>query len=311
MLVQPARPQTPAAVTDFASANSAQRLEILREVVRQRDGRRDARILLPIIKEGLHDPDPDVRQAVLRIAVPYAWASLQVNTVVRLAASPLVGKDPVPQNAAPSPKPPQHPSPPPAGPLFDWGGDREPLRTELRDLLASVLTKDGDERLRYHALLALGDIQMSPRSDWMAPLLPALVDLYRHDRSDRIRAEVVKTFRLEQGTARRIEMRDVIRDALIDLSPPVRREARSAISAQRLGGPVKVSFAEARGTIVPALQHEDARMRLAAVQALDAFGASSAAHLPVLGRLSRSDPDGDVRAAARLAAQAIQRAGTK
>jgi len=132
------------------------------------------------------------------------------------------------------------------------------------------------------------------------------VDLYRHDPFVRIRAEMVKTFRLVPNNSP--EMRAVLRDALVDPNAAIRHEGLTGITPEATAASRRLSFDEARDTVAPALKHADASVRLGAVQALNVFGAPAAPYIETLDRLSSADPDAQVRASARLAIEAIQRA---
>lgn len=275
-------------VSDFRSADSARRLEILREISRTRANLEISQFI-SLVREGLRDASADVREGALGVAIVRGMSAAWAGT-----SGPAMGPGP-----QPSPAPPMIPP--------EWKGDDIRIRAALWDVFMSTLKNDADDRVRHQALLAIGNIQMmTQRDEALRPLLPLLLDLYRHDRSDEIRAEVVKVFRLERNTT--AEMRAVLRDALVDTNASVRHEAQGAITAQVLGAATKLPFDEARDTIVAALQHRDPGVRLGAVQALNIYGAPSAPHLAMLERLSSADPDAQVRTSSRLAIEAIQRA---
>jgi HEAT repeat protein len=203
-------------------------------------------------------------------------------------SGPGVGPSPLPR-----PEPPIIPA--------EWKGDQQTLRDALENDCLALLKSDPDDEVRYQALLAVVNLELLAQRDALtARIVGLFVDLYRHDPSAQIRAEVVKTFRLMPNSTP--EMRAVLRDAVVDANASVRYEGLTGIASRRL------SFDEARDTIVTALKHADPRIRLAAVQALNEFGASAASYIETLERLSGNDPDAQVRASARLAIEAIQRA---
>jgi hypothetical protein len=71
-----------------------------------------------------------------------------------------------------------------------------------------------------------------------------LIEGYRQDADPRIRAEVVKAFRLTPNDSAAI--RAVLRDALVDPAESVRHEATSILTAQGRGARPKLSFEDAR-----------------------------------------------------------------
>jgi HEAT repeat protein len=279
--------QAPAALfSDFGSADSARRMEILRQIATS-NANIEIFQFISLVKEGLRDPAADVRESALGLATARAWASF-------LAERANVGGHPPP------------PSPVPAIPV-EWKGDEVRIRAELWDVFLSILKNDPNDAVRHQALLAIGNLEMlTRRHDSLASLESLLLDLYRQDQSDLVRSEVVKTFRLEPTTT--AEMRAVLRDALVDRNKSVRHEAQEAISRQSLGAATKLPFDEARDTLVPALRHGDPQVRLGAVQALNIYGAPSAPLLATLKRMSTDDPDASVRTSSQLAIEAIQRA---
>jgi hypothetical protein len=190
---------------------------------------------------------------------------------------------------------------------LDRKNDQQALREALEEDCLALLKNDPDDRVRYEALLAVGNFERPLRSeDPISDRLVALfVESYRHDPSPRIRAEVVKTFRLIPNTS--ADIRGVLRDALVDPHESIRHEGQAAVRSQALGGP-KLPFDEARRTIDAALQSRDAVVRVGAVQALNLFETAAAGYVSTLGRLSTMDPDPQVRASARLAIEAIERA---
>ena len=123
-----------------------------------------------------------------------------------------------------------------------------------------------------------------------------LIERYRQDADPRIRAEVVKAFRLTPNDSAAI--RAVLRDALVDPAESVRHEATSILTAQGRGARPKLSFEDARPTILASIKHPDGWVRVAAVRALNAFGAAAADYVTVLQQLMNTDPDPQVRASA-------------
>jgi hypothetical protein len=190
----------------------------------------------------------------------------------------------------------------------EWKGDQQALRDALEDDCLALLKSDPDDRVRHQALLAVVNLERTTRPD--GPLTERfaglLVDLYRRDPSSRVRAEVVKTFRLVPNDTP--EMRAVLRDALVDPDASIRHEGLTGITPQATAESRRLTFDEARDAIVAALKHADPGVRLGAVQALNVFGTPAAPYIQTLAHLSETDPDAGVRASARLAIDAIQRA---
>ncbi len=171
----------------------------------------------------------------------------------------------------------------------EWKGDPQALRDALEDDCLALLKSDPDDRVRYQALLAVGNLERPALREGPLPerLVALFVDLYRHDPSARIRAEVVKTFRLVPNNTP--VMRAILRDALVDTNASIRHEALTGITPQATPESRKLSFDEARDTIVTALTHADPGSRLGAVQALNVFGAPAAPYIQTLERLSQID----------------------
>ena len=119
----------------------------------------------------------------------------------------------------------------------------------------------------------------------------------------------MKTFRLVPNN--NPEMRGVLRDALVDPSEAVRFEGLTGITPQATAAPQRLSFDEARETVVAALAHSDSGVRLGAVRAMNVFGAQAAPYIQNLERVSETDPDAHVRTSARLAIESIQRGGPR
>ena len=86
-------------------------------------------------------------------------------------------------------------------------------------------------------------------------------------------------------------IRVLLRDALIDPNPSIRYEGLAAITPQATTGMPKLTYEQARQTLVSALEKSDPAVRLGAVQALNVFGAAAAPQIPVLEGLAKSDPD--------------------
>jgi hypothetical protein len=187
----------------------------------------------------------------------------------------------------------------------DWKGDQQKLRTALYDDCVELLQRDQNRDVRFYALLAVGNLNRpaNPDEPFADDFIALLVNRYRQEDDARIRAEIVKSFSLMPNNSDSI--RAVLRDGLVDRQQAVRTTALTALTA---GGRSKLSFDEARPILEASLKADDAAVRLGAVQALNVFGASSAAHIPVLERMRETDSDFQVRTSAQLAIEAIRRA---
>ena len=275
--------QSAGSIVDFRAADQVTKVSVLRDITSARVNMSIGQVIV-LVRAALQDPSADVRMSALGAVMGRATAARWAGT-----SGPGMGPSPMPR-----PEPPIIPA--------EWKGDQQTLRDALENDCLALLKSDPDDRVRYQALLTVGNLELPPQRDdpLTARIVGLFVDLYRHDPSARIRAEVVKTFRLMPNNTP--EMRAVLRDALVDANASIRHEGLTGITSRRL------SFDEARDTIVTALKHADPSIRLAAVQALNVFGASAAPYIGTLERLSGNDPDAQVRASARLAIEAIQRA---
>lgn len=277
-------------VEDFVVADQVEKTSVLTEIAAARENVAIDRVIM-LVRAGLHDSEADVRVAALgavtRRVMTVRWAG---------TSGPWTGPSPGP------PPPPRRIIP------AERKGDLQALRDALEDDCLALLKGDPDERVRYQALLAVGNLERPVQAE--GPLaermIRLLVDLYRHDSSDRIRAEVVKTFRLVPNNTP--EMRGVLRDALVDPSEAIQSEGLTGITPQATATPRRLSFDEARETLVAALAHSDSGIRLGAVRALNVFGVPAAPFIQNLERLRDTDPDPHVRASAGLAIESIQRA---
>lgn len=273
---------------DFRAADQAAKLRVLSDITTARVNMAIGQVIA-LVRAGLHDPSADVRMSALGAVMGRAMAA-------RWAGTSGPGMWPSPTRR---PEPPIIPA--------EWKGDQQVLRDALEDDCLALLKSDSDDRVRYQALLAVGNLERPTQPDDPLPerLVALFVGLYRHDLSARIRAEVVKTFRHVPNNTP--EMRAVLRDALVDTNATIRHEGLTGITPQATAVSRRLSFDEARDTIVTALKHADPGIRLGAVQALNVFGAPAAPYIQTLERLSAIDPDAQVRASARLAIEAIQR----
>lgn len=281
--------QSGVSIGDFRAADQAAKLRVLSDITTARVNMAIGQVIA-LVRAGLHDSSADVRMSALGAVMGRAMAAHWAGT-----SGPGMGLSPTPR-----PEPPIIPA--------EWKGDQQALRDALEDDCLARLKSDPDDRVRYQALLAIENLERPTQPDGPLPerLVALFVDLYRHDPSARIRAEVVKTFRLVPNNTP--EMRAVLRDALVDTNATIRHEGLIGITPQATAVFRRLSFDEARSTIVTALEHADPGIRLGAVQALNVFGAPAAPYIQTLERLSAIDPDAQVRASARLAIGAIQRA---
>ncbi len=281
--------QSGMSVEDFRAADRAAKLGVLSSIATARMNVAIGQVIV-LVRAGLRDSSAEVRIAALGAVMGRAMAAHWAGI-----SGPGVGP-----STPPRPAPPSIPA--------EWQGDQRALFEALEDDCLALLKGDPDDRVRHQALLAIGNLE--PRTQADGPLSVRLVglfvDLYRHDPAPRVRAEVVKTFRLVPNNTP--EMRAVLRDALVDAHASIRHEGLTGITPQATAAPRRLSFDEARDTIVAALKHGDPGIRLGAVQALNVFGAPAAPYIQTLERLSDIDPDAQVRASARLAIESIQRA---
>jgi HEAT repeat protein len=162
-----------------------------------------------------------------------------------------------------------------------------------------------DPKVRHYTLIAVGNLERPARANDLIrdEFVAVLIERYRQDADPLIRTEVIKAFRLTPNDSAAI--RAVLRDALVDSAGSVRHEATSILTTQGRGArPPKLSFEDARPTILASIKHPDGSVRVAAVQALRAFGAAAADSVTVLQQLKNTDPDSQVRTSAELAIEA-------
>ena len=191
---------------------------------------------------------------------------------------------------------------------IEWKDDQQKLRDALYDQCLEVLKGDQDPEVRRYALNAVGNLNLpaSPGQPYGDEFVALLVNLFRSDRDPRIRAAAVGSLHLMPNDS--TDVRGVIRDGLVDAQEAVRSAALTAIEPVARGGRSKVSFREAQPVLDRGLEAKDAGVRLGAVRALNVFGASSVAYIPLLERMRETDPDYQVRTSAQLAIESIQRA---
>jgi len=222
----------------------------------------------------------------------------------RSAGSTGPGVSPSPQVAA------QRPALPPI-PL-EWKGDQQKLVDELYADIVGLLKNDADSKVRHEALLAAGQLQYTVgagRAKLPPFFVALLVERFRHESDMAVRAEIVKTFRLIPTDSADAEARAVLRDGLVDPQKSVRFEALSALLPQSNPGGNRLTFADARDVVVPALKSPDAGVRLGAVQALNYFGKAARDYIAILQTMSERDSNEQVRESAGLAIAAIRRDG--
>jgi hypothetical protein len=276
--------QTPA-VDEFRQADRATKLRILSSVGTARRGV-DVTEIIALAREGIRDDVADVRRAALGFVAGRAMVS-------RVAGTPgagLTSSHPDARMVIPA----------------SWKNDRQALLVALQPELVGAVRQDSDPRVRHEAILAIGLLVMPDRasesfSGWVVDLL---LERYRQDADSRVRAEVVKFFRLGQDDSEAI--RRVLIDALVDPDAAVRSAAflvlRPPVPPARIG----LQMGDVRPAIDKALIDGHAGVRLGAVRALNELGAQATSYVPVLDRLRRTDPDPQVRTSANLAIEAIQ-----
>jgi hypothetical protein len=278
-------------VDDFAASDLANKRRILNDIAASRS-RVPIEQVIPLIRAAMRDRLAEVRVSAMAAVAGRAMAA-------RWAGTPGPGVGPGPRNSV---QPERRVIP------LEWKDDQQKLRDALSDGLLALLRGDPDPTVRHDTLIAIGNLERPARADDLIrdQFVAVLIERYRQDADPRIRAEVVKTFRLTPNDSAAI--RAVLRDALIDPAASVRREATSILAAQgREARPPKLSFEDARSTILASIKHPDGSVRVAAVQALAAFGAAAAEAVTVLQQLKSTDPDSEVRTWAQLAIEAIER----
>ena len=267
----------------FTTADATTRQRMLNEIAAART---TAAIqdVIDLLRAGMHDPTSEVRVAALAAVAGRALASRWAGTFGPGASQ---------QNPSPS----QRPIP------AEWRDDQRKLRDSLFGDCLQLARTDGNQKVREYALLALGNLErpLIPSAPYRQEFMEQLVELFRHDDDPRIRSEVVKAFRLSPNDSAAI--RAVLRDALLDSHVSVRNEALASIPAD--GRRSKLSFGDARVALGQALQSPNPDLRVAAIQALRAFGPSAIEFVPVLQRLRQNDSDAGVRTFAELSIDAI------
>jgi HEAT repeat protein len=145
----------------------------------------------------------------------------------------------------------------------------------LNDQLVRVMMSDGEPRIRQSAILALGSLHGtvdSASSRIPSSLADALATAYGKESSDRVRTEIVKSFALtETESPRRGE---ILARALADPAPGVVQFAVTGIGRMRAPDGLRL--------VVDMLRHSERGVRVAAAQAVAAYGAAAKPYLPQL-----------------------------
>jgi hypothetical protein len=270
----------------FAAADAMTRQRMLSELVALR-APATTEDVITLARAGMHDPTPEVRIAALSAVAARAMAARWAGT------------------SGPVPSAQQNPS---SGQSATIPSDRRDDQRKLRETLfgdcLQLARTDRDEKVRESALLALGNLErpLSPTEPWREQFIEQLVELFRRDSDPRIRGEIVKSFRLSTNDSGAV--RAVLRDALLDRYASVRNEALASITPS--GRRSKLSFGDARVALGHALESPDPDLRIAAIQALRAFGPAASEFIPVLQRLRQNDRDAGVRSFAELSLDAIR-----
>jgi len=291
VVLPPVIEEPPQSVADFTASNLAEKRRILNDIAASRS-RLPIEQVISLVRAAMADRLAAVRLSAMAAVAGRAMAS-------RWAGTPGPAFGPRPANSVP----PERSVIP-----LEWKNDPQRLRDALSEDLLTLLREDPDAKVRHYTLLALGNIERPARANDFVrdEFVAVLIERYRHDPEPRIRAEVVKAFRLTPNDSAAI--RAVLSDALLDPAASVRHEATSLLTSQGRGArPTKLSFDDARPTILAALKHPDRWVRVDAVQALKAFGEAAADSLAVLQQLQTTDPDAEVRTWAELAIEAIKR----
>jgi hypothetical protein len=278
-------------VDTFNQANATTKRRVLNDIAASKS-QLSIDLVIALVRSGLIDRSADVRVSALAAVTGRAVASRWAGT-----SGPAMGPN---RSGTPSPQRATIPS--------EWANDQRRLRESVYADCLRVLRSDSDRRARHYALLALGNLELPIRASdpVRQEFVELLVGLYRSDADSAIRSEVVKTFRLIPNTSP--DIRDVLRDALLNPDPAIRHEGLAAITPQVVGGSPKLSFEDARPALLDALRDPRSGVRVGAVQALNVFGAAARVYIPMLEQIRQSDPDEAVRESARLAIEAIRRA---
>jgi hypothetical protein len=166
------------------------------------------------------------------------------------------------------------------------------LLASFKDIFVRLLKDDSEPRVRHEALLALGLLQTEPtvlqaipnpsgvQDAQLAPgFIQTLADVYKTDQSALLRSEVMKTFALQRHETRSESltiMTGVIREGLTDPSADVLMFAATGVATFQLG--------DVAPEVAYLLKHRDAKVRMAAAQAIGSFGKSpqASAYVQVL-----------------------------
>jgi hypothetical protein len=292
MVVAPPVTQAPPrSVADFTASDLASKRRILNDLAAS-PSRVPIEQVIPLIRAAMADRLADVRMSAMGVVGARAMAS-------RWAGTPGPGFGPGPRNSAQAERV--------VIPL-EWKEDQQKLRDALSEGLLALLREDPNAQVRHDTLIAIGNLERPARPDdpIRDEFVAVLIERYRQDADPRIRTEVVKAFRLTPNDSAAI--RAVLCDALVDPAASVRHEATSILTTQERGArPLKLSLEDARPTILASIKHPDGSVRVAAVQALNAFGAAAADYVAMLQQLMNADPDSQVRLSAELAIEAIER----
>ena len=156
----------------------------------------------------------------------------------------------------------------------------------LNDQLIQVMRSDGEPRIRHSAVLALANLHMTVDSTAgviriPAGLADALASAYGSESSDRVRAEIVKTFALSETESPRSQ--EIVTRALADPASEVVQFAVMGIG--RMKPPTALP------SVVDMLKHNEQRVRLAAAQAVAAYGAAARPYLPQLREALAAERD--------------------
>jgi HEAT repeat protein len=287
----PAIQAPPPLVGDFAAADLASKRRTLHDIAAS-SSRVPIEQVIPLIRIAIADRLAEVRMSAVGVVGARAMAS-------RWAGTTGPGFGPGPGNSLQ----------PERGVIpLEWKEDQHKLRDALSEALLALLREDPNAEVRHNTLIAIGNLERPARPDDLIrdEFVAVLVERYRQDADPRVRAEVVKGFRLTPNDSPAI--RAVLRDALVDPAASVRHEAISVLTTPGRGArPPKLSLEDARPKILASINDPDGWVRVTAIQALRAFGAAAAGDVTMLQQLMHADPDSQVRLAAELAIDAIQR----
>jgi len=198
----------PRTVDDFAASDLASKRRILNDIASSRS-RLPIEQVIQLIRAAMRDRLAEVRVSAMAAVAGRAMASGWAGT-----AGPGSGS-----GSRNSVQPERCVIP------LEWKDDQRKLRDGLSEGLLALLRGDPDPKVREYTLVAIGNLERParPNDPIREEFVAVLIERYRQDADPRIRAEVVKTFRLTQRFGR--DTRCLARRA--GWTPPSRSATRS------------------------------------------------------------------------------------